>query len=1239
NKCVPSTCPKSCNSDLDCLKADCGSKNRCIQNECVDSGGVSQCQPPNLVLILDKSGSMQGTGSAFVNTGQSCSQKAECLNLMKNQTPSYTPKYDYDCQYDANKGGNTCRFTRWDVAAAALMRVVTDYGGTAANNYRDRKVRFGLVLFDSNATLSAPIYRDPPAIVTLLAAAGAGGGTNYTNAFTTTKNHLNDSLSKDPVFNRKSAVLFVTDGYPGEGCNGGTNQVQAIYSMKDKDGKEREIKTYVVGFGTGLGQAGEDCLTDLARAGKTNKKKCNTGRCLEFYAADSAASLADAIQDIVNQATKEECDGLDNDCDGIIDNNAGGDCACVKSFSRPTNTSQISKRSEQHRAGVRLYTFIAAFDVQGYCPATDSQAAQDVKAYNEACRNDPEKATACIPSKASQTRPSSDAFGFYCNRCCGGTGVNTCSWPTSHACQNVPWATTGSCVDNCTNWCRQKKQVALNCIIPRGMLRRSGTGYDANGKLTVLTAMDFGADVLNKQKERWLFVNLPNIDHRKKSVENRPIIAGVNPSDYDLPTLNGTTWSLPSNSGWGSLYAHKFDSRNPSLTAKMMGIDKNCGKAFECDRDKDETIWTIVGYNNSGTSYRTYRLGAIYHSTPAIAKAPTDILPDPGYQAWLQTKIPAGSFQDKKVTERPTVVYVGSNDGVLHAFHADTGIELWGVVPATILSRLRAAVNGVGEDKARVYTVDGTPLVQDIQLYSRVVNGVVESKWMTILVVGFRAGGRGYLALDVTNPYRPRILWEINNESDKDPTDAGQGKFDRLGYTYGQPFLASVLVDIKGNGKPEERAVAILPGGVKLNPTLGKLLIDQNETNMGAVVYIVDVETGTLLRELTAKDMRGIAGTPVGFGLMPAVATKAFVGDVIGNLYRIDLNSTKPLQWKIEKFFDKLWDQGETPKPIMTGMTLAMNQRGELVLFGGTGDTENINFVSGFNKVFSIREKVTISGGLVSSVEAIPNYITKLDKYLTHENDEKQTPGPEVTIKSPNGERLTGPPIVFNGTAYFTSYTPSTQLPICGIPGHSRVYGIHFDNQCTTDNCFNALKDKNTNHFYHQVLGYADPTLNPLACCEKDGACNMGSTQLPDDNTFRDSPTSTCSDLHYTVPMLQDSSTAQPYQYHRYMSLGANTLAMGVTFTYNPGETEVTRANLGAGVQGHNFTERRPGSYFLSFQVAGRNPASSDKYRLDKLRAVQPSAHDQTKDGNYTTLGLAQTAPPVIITSWGAVLE
>lgn len=1132
----------------------------------------------------------------------------------------------------------TCHFTRWDVAAAAMMKVVTEYGGTAAKNYQDRKVRFSLVLFDSSATLAAPIFRDPPEIVNLFNANNAGGGTNYTSAFTVAQNHIIDSLSKDVISNRKTAVLFLTDGYPGEGCLTGTQKVKDIYNIPNAANKPREIKTYVVGFGSGLGATGENCLTDLARAGHTSVKKCNTNRCLEFYAADSSASLADAFQDIVNQATKEECDGLDNDCDGIIDNSP--DCSCVKSFSQPQTTTQVNSKNPERAAGVKMYTFIAAFDTQGYCPPVDSQEAKDVKAYWDACHNNPEEATSCTPDKSIQTRPSEDAFGFYCNRCCNSTGLNTCNWPGTHACRNVPWSTTGSCVNNCQNWCQLKKKMALNCLTPRGILRRTGTGYDSNGNLTVLTATDFGQDVLNKQQIRWLFVNLPSVDHRTSATDQRPVLVEVRPGDYDLPTAGSTTWGLPGNNNWGGTNRFLFDSDNPNLTPSLLGVGTHCGVSVDCNRDKDETIWFILGYNKSNSTYRTYRMGAIYHSTPAISRAPSDIIPDPGYQEWLKTKIPAGSFSDKTLQQRPTVVYVGSNDGVLHAFHADTGLELWGVVPATILGRLRAAVNGVETDGSRLYTVDGSPLVQDIQLYRRVTTGgLVETKWMTVLVTGFRAGGRGYIALDVTNPYQPRILWEINDNSWKDPNDTGLGKFSRLGYTYGQPWLANVLVDFNNNNKPEERAVAVIPGGIKLQKQLGKLLVDQNETTMGAVVYVVDVETGRLLREFTINDARGIAGTPVGFGLMPAVATRAFVGDVIGNIYRIDLESTKPALWKMEKFFDQLFDKTEPQKPIMTGMTLALNQTGEIVLYGGTGDIENIDVIHGFDKVFSIREKLTVIGGVVTKVEAIPNYIGKLNKYLTNENDEKKTPGPEVSIMTPNGERVTGSPIIFNGTAYFTSYTPSAQLPICGVAGHARVYGIHFSDPCTTDNCFNALKDKNTAHFYHRVLGYVDESLNPLACCEKDGICNSGPTVIPDDATFRDNPRNTCSDLHYTVPMLQDKSTAQPYQYHRYLSLGANTLAMGVTYTYNPGETEVTRNVTGSGIQGHNYAVKQPASSFLSFQVAGRNPASSDNFRLNHLREIKPSTRDSLREGNFTTIGVADASPPVLISSWGAVLE
>ncbi len=72
------------------------------------------------------------------------------------------------------------------------------------------------------------------------------------------------------------------------------------------------------------------------------------------------------------------------------------------------------------------------------------------------------------------------------------------------------------------------------------------------------------------------------------------------------------------------------------------------------------------------------------------------------------------------------------------------------------------------------------------------------------------------------------MLWEINHTSLKDPDNTTGGTFDRLGQAYGQPYLANLLLNWKG--VLQERAVAVIPGGVQLQRRLGKNLIDQNES-------------------------------------------------------------------------------------------------------------------------------------------------------------------------------------------------------------------------------------------------------------------------------------------------------------------------------------------------------------------------------------------------------------------------
>ena len=1243
NKCVATNCPSTCASDLDCLQASCGAARKCQNQRCVEAVTSLECHPPNLMIILDVSCSMKFTGRSLVDTKQPCRSRSQCRNYMRNLRPTHSPVYYYTCKRSRSLAVKTCHFTRWDVAVSSLKRVVQDYGGTKGSSYADRKIRFGLTLFSSYGKIAAPIYRNPDRLIQILNATRPGGGTRYDRAFYKVKRHFQYVLPNDSVEQRITATLFLTDGAPNEGCYASPPIVKSIYNMRDKNNKPRNIRSYIVGFGSGLSSSGERCLSKLATAGHTDEKKCNSGRCLTFYAADTADALSDAFQDIINQTTKELCDGLDNDCDGKIDNTLDGSCNCRKSYTKPTS-SFPDNRGTTFEKGVRLYTYLSSFGIQGDCPSQADQA-KALAYYNQSCRNRVSEATSCSPSKESMPQPKGNAYGYYCRRCCGdGVKTNTCSWPVDHACERQNWSRTslGACVNDCVSWCKNNRVKAANCNMPRGILRRSGSGSDGSQKLTILASIDFGEDVLNKQPNRWLFVNLPGKDHRSTSAESRPLIADVQPDSFEFPSHLKLAWSATSMASWGT-DNYLFSVGNPQLTAALIGIESTLCTGADCKKDRDNTIRLILGYHETtGVSYRTHRLGAIEHSSPTVIGPPKENRKDTTYLRWLRTPIKAGGFS-RTIQQRPSVVYVGSNDGIMHAFHAETGAELWGFIPKTILHKIREVTNGVGPKGGRVYTVDGTPVVQNVQMYRYVDprTSSVVSKWRTVLLFGLRSGGKGYIAIDVSNPYQPRLLWEINNQSDKDPADSSKGTFDRMSYTYGKPLIANVLINWKG--RLQERAVAILPGGVGLNQKNSSIVLNRTDPRQGGVVYIVDLESGTLIKEILPIDpskgifasrARGIAAGPVGYAIQPSIATRVFVGDVLGRLFRIDLTDHDPSQWKTTLFFN-LFGANEVPMPIMAAPTIAFNRRGELVLFGGTGNIQNVNSVTGVNKIFSLREVLEITNTSFL-VKAVPNFVAPLNKYLPNEFGTQ--PGREVSLTSATGEKVTGSPVIFKGLAYFHTYIPSPALPVCGVPGHARLYGVHFDEACRSQNCVNALMSRETVHYYHKVLGYVKPAQNPLKCCDTDGICNSSLEDPPTDDAYAANP-KLCGDLHYTVPMLQDRVTKEPYQYHRYRGIGPNTMSMGVHLAFQPGLLQISRIVQNSTFAGHSIVNKSAGSFFLSMQVAGRDPSSDPNFSLKAMRAILPSTDAQLSKGNFVGLTSVSTTIPLLVTSWGSLLN
>ena len=187
-------------------------------------------------------------------------------------------------------------------------------------------------------------------------------------------------------------------------------------------------------------------------------------------------------------------------------------------------------------------------------------------------------------------------------------------------------------------------------------------------------------------------------------------------------------------------------------------------------------------------------LGDIVNSGPVYVGSPDLNIPDGG-------EFPSGPNAYSKFKQnqenRVGVVYAGSNDGKFHAFDERTGKEVLAYVPSYLASTQDQRGFHYLTDKRfkHMFYNDLSATVSDVY-----VNTGAGSGWRTVLVGGQRAGGRGYFALDVTNPgifsennAADIVMWEMSSNDDAD-----------LGYSYSRPQIGLMndgsWVAIFGNG-------------------------------------------------------------------------------------------------------------------------------------------------------------------------------------------------------------------------------------------------------------------------------------------------------------------------------------------------------------------------------------------------------------------------------------------------------
>jgi type IV pilus assembly protein PilY1 len=304
--------------------------------------------------------------------------------------------------------------------------------------------------------------------------------------------------------------------------------------------------------------------------------------------------------------------------------------------------------------------------------------------------------------------------------------------------------------------------------------------------------------------------------------------------------------------------------------------------------------------NKGSYRNRSHLLGDIVNSKPIAVAGPRATYYDtdnPGYSAFKSQH--AG---------RTTVVYVGSNDGMLHAFDGSTGSEssgkeLFAYIPSFVYGDSNSATtSGLASlgsaSYAHHFFVDATPTVVDANFANTSGSNQTAADWRSVLISGLGKGGKGYFAIDVTDPsswttddrVASKVLWEF--------TDS------RMGYSYGTPSLVKtkkygwVVIFTSGYGNSDGKGYFFF-----VNPATGTLL-EAVATPEGSTSSPLDIAHHTAF----VPDYTDFTADAI------------YAGDMQGNVWRMDVSGTGNYAspTKIAKLAnDKGTSQAVTTRPLV----------------------------------------------------------------------------------------------------------------------------------------------------------------------------------------------------------------------------------------------------------------------------------------------------------------------------------
>ena len=516
----------------------------------------------------------------------------------------------------------------------------------------------------------------------------------------------------------------------------------------------------------------------------------------------------------------------------------------------------------------------------------------------------------------------------------------------------------------------------------------------------------------------------------------------------------------------------------------------NC-RTETTDGDTAKLIEFVRGadsYEEDPGAIRQSLLGDTFHSDLVYVGAPVGSLSSSNSktEAYFRNANGYAAFKELH-KDRKDRLYVGANDGMLHAFNKDLN-EIWAFIPPSILPKLRGVVGESGKSNTK-WLVDGPIIVKDVYINAT-------SEWKTILVGGLGWGGTGYYVLDITDAYNPKHLFTIDN----DVKNKQVSYYSESGYKRTFDYAAAPdSMDYSGLGKTWARpSIILLPYSAGTTEqryvmAFGAGYAGGTSTGIGDFVYVLDFEpslttfsdpvTGTSMPTMSGGNViKKIAIAPDSLSDIPngvtanmsvvtadAASTADFWGgiayfpDLTGQVWKLDMSKTSLAElnssmWTLTKAFKAegtLANDRFGYNQMATTLVESTDPIGtHLFNYFGTGDQAHIQRrdVTIKNRIYGIKDSdfpgtdlaTTGSSKTITSAGVINTGSTacsSADVPAFYSDVSDQT----SLITSGDFTKVVGRALVASGDVYFTLYRPEDNS--CPINGTGEV--IKLTNGCS----------------------------------------------------------------------------------------------------------------------------------------------------------------------------------------------